>query len=65
MGELTIALILAASFAFAWWMPASDRRDEFLDARVFWWAVAAGVVLSALAWSLGAARSYFRSRGRR
>lgn len=66
MGELSIALILAVMCVIALYLPAFDAsRDRFLDAQVFWFAMFAGVIGSALAWSVGAIRKYIQSRGRR
>jgi len=66
VGELTIFLILALMFAFAWHAPEFHDQDlRFIDARVFWCAVACGVIVSALGWSVDAVRSHLQSRGRR
>lgn len=65
MAELTITLILAGVFAFAWNIPEFHDQDlRFIDARVFWLAVLCGVIVSALVWSVGAVRSHIKSRGR-
>ena len=57
MGELTIFLILAGSFAFAWYAPEfSDRELRFIDAQVFWYAVVAGVLIAGACWLLKAVR---------
>jgi len=66
VGELTIFLILAGSFYFAWYAPEfADQDLRFIDARVFWLAAIVGVIVSALVWSVGAVRSHIKSRGRR